>query len=70
MKQYCRYCNHCINGDAVYCEVLKITMSEGKAKRVNNCNEFDFNVIDVFDLDKRYKPRPRKATKEIQERLF
>lgn len=67
MKQYCRYCNHCINGDAVYCEVLKITMSEGKAKRVNNCNEFDFNVIDVFDLGKRYKPR---KTKMKQRRLF
>nr|DAG69152.1 MAG TPA: hypothetical protein [Caudoviricetes sp.] len=34
MKQYCRYCNHCIVGDAIYCEALKITMSEEKAKRV------------------------------------
>lgn len=67
MKQYCRYCNHCIVGDVVYCEALKITMSEEKAKRVNHCNEFDFNVIDVFDLDKRYKPR---KTKMKQRRLF
>lgn len=67
MKQYCRYCNHCINGDAVYCEVLKITMSEEKAKRVNRCKEFVFNEIDVFDLEKRYKPR---KTKMKQRRLF
>lgn len=68
MKQYCRYCNHCIVGDVVYCEALKITMCEEKAKRVNHCKEFVFNEIDVFDLEKRYKPR--KAKKEIQERLF
>lgn len=68
MKQYCRYCNHCINGDAVYCEALNKTMSEEKAKRLNRCKEFVFNEIDVFDLEKRYKPRKEK--KEIQERLF
>lgn len=67
MKQYCRYCNHCINGDAVYCEALKITISEEKAKRVNHCKEFVFNEIDVFDLDKRYKPRKKKMK---QRRLF
>lgn len=67
MKQYCRYCNHCIVGDVVYCEVLKITMSEEKAKRVNRCKEFVFNEIDVFDLEKRYKPR---KTKMKQRRLF
>lgn len=67
MKQYCRYCNHCIVGDVVYCEALKITMSEEKAKRVNHCKEFDFNEIDVFDLDKRYKPRKKKMK---QGRLF
>ena len=69
MKQYCRYCSNCIVGDAVYCEALKITMSEEKAKRVNRCNEFVFNEIDVFDLEKRYKTRPRKA-KMKQRRLF
>ena len=68
MKQYCRYCSNCIVGDAVYCEALNKTMSEEKAKRVNRCKQFIFNEIDVFDLDKRYKPR--KVKREIQERLF
>ena len=68
MKQYCRYCSNCIVGDAVYCEALNKTMSEEKAKRVNRCKEFVFNEIDVFDLEKRYKPR--KAKKDIQRRLF
>ena len=68
MKQYCRYCSNCIVGDAVYCETLKMTMTEEKAKRVNQCKHFIFNEIDVFDLEKRYKPR--RAKKDIQRRLF
>lgn len=60
MKQYCRYCSNCIVGDAVYCETLNKTMSEEKAKRLNRCKEFVFNEIDVFDLEKRYKPRKEK----------
>lgn len=40
---------------------------QDKAKRVNQCKEFVFNEIDVFDLEKRYKPR--KVKKE-QRRLF
>ena len=67
MKQYCRYCSNCIVGDAVYCEALNKTMSEEKAKRVNRCKEFVFNEIDVFDLEKRYKPRKEKMK---QRRLF
>ena len=68
MKQYCRYCSNCIVGDAVYCEALKMTMTEEKVKRVNQCKHFIFNEIDVFDLEKRYKTR--KVKREIQGRLF
>lgn len=67
MKQYCRYCSNCIVGDAVYCEALKMTMTEEKVKRVNRCKGFVFNEIDVFDLEKRYKPRKAKMK---QGRLF
>ena len=60
MKQYCRYCVNCIYGDVVWCDELNKTMSESKAKAVNNCKHFVFNEIDVFDLDKKYKPRAAK----------
>lgn len=60
MKQYCRYCANCVYGDVVWCSELRKIMSEASAKTVNHCNHFVFNEIDVFDLDKKYKPRAEK----------
>ena len=60
MKQYCRYCVNCIYGDVVWCDELNKMMSESQAKTVNHCKHFVFNEIDVFDLDKKYKPRAEK----------
>lgn len=70
MKQYCRYCSHCVYGDVVYCEVLNDTMSEKKAKSVNKCKHFELNEIDVFNINKTYKPKEHKR-KEIEKiKLF
>ena len=60
MKQYCRYCANCVYGDVVWCDELNKMMSESSAKNVNHCKHFVFNEIDVFDLDKKYKPRAEK----------
>ena len=60
MKQYCRYCANCIYGDVVWCDEINKIMSESQAKTVNHCKHFVFNEIDVFDLDKKYKPRAEK----------
>lgn len=65
MKQYCRYCSHCIYGDVAYCEELNKTMSESSAKRVNNCKHFEFNEIDVFNFGHKYKPRKQKEEETI-----
>ena len=70
MKQYCRYCNNCIYGDVVFCDALGETMSESKAKRVNQCKHFVFNEMDLFDCDKKYNPRKSKKSNNLQERLF
>ena len=40
MKQYCRYCSHCHYGDVAYCDKLKRTMSDEKAKRINRRKYF------------------------------
>lgn len=70
MKQYCRYCSNLVVGDAPYCDVLKDTIRESKAKRVNNCPSFDFNPIDAFYENKRgYQPRGKKQKIEGQGRL-
>ena len=66
MKQYCRYCAYCIvqlEGFA-WCEELSKEMSETTAKSVNTCKRFEFNEIDAFDLDKKYKPREKKEKVE------
>lgn len=60
MKQYCRYCANCVYGDVVWCDELRKIMLESSAKSVNHCKHFVFNEIDVFDLDKKYKPRAAK----------
>ena len=66
MKQYCRYCSSLIYGDVPYCEKQERVMSEGAAKRVNTCKDFDLNPIDAFgENEKGYQPRREKTPEEI-----
>ena len=60
MKQYCRYCSALVAGNGIWCDIRQRELSEGYTKRPNNCNHFDFNEIDAYDLEKRYKPRAEK----------
>lgn len=66
MKEYCRYCSHCCYGDAIYCEVKNKTMSENTAKSVNHCKDFAFCELDVFDIEKKYKPTKEKEFKQLK----
>ncbi len=71
MKQYCRYCAHAHYGDVVYCDIKETTMAESTAKTENQCKHFDHNEIDLFDIDKIYKPRePIMKQCEGQTSLF
>lgn len=76
MKQYCRYCANCVqvDEDVCYCEKSRETFWGDKAKRVNKCKDFVFNEIDVFDLDRTYKPiesrRKAKKSAGIQENFL
>lgn len=60
MKQYCRYCSGLVVGDAVYCGTKGKVLSERTAKSLNSCKAFDFNPIDAFDINRRYKPQKRE----------
>ena len=64
MKQYCRYCANCVqvDDDIYYCERSTATFEGAKARRANKCKNFVFNPIDVFDLERKYKPREKKST--------
>lgn len=74
MKQYCRYCANCHYGDFVYCEIIRNTMREEKAKRPNKCKHFVFNPLDVFcPFDEDGKPRiykPQKYTKKERNEII
>lgn len=72
MKQYCRYCSHCVVGDVVWCGILAKTMSESTAKTINNCKAFELNPMDAFfENEKGYKPRePKKKQCDGQYSLF
>lgn len=73
MKQYCRYCFNAIlteNEEIIYCEEKGQTKHKRKCITVNKCKHFEFNELDVFDIDKKYQPRkPKKKTLDNQIRL-
>ncbi len=55
MRQYCRYCAFCFEGDVFYCADKDMVLSEDKIKRANKCKEFAFVNVDVI-TGKEYKP--------------
>ena len=62
MKQYCRYCaNANWYDDFVYCHIKKKLINKTTASATNKCRDFGFNEMDVFDIEKKYKPRTENA---------
>lgn len=68
MKQYCRYCAFCFEGDVFYCSVKEIVLSENKIKRANKCKEFAFINIDVISGEE-YKPHIRQKVEPLISEL-
>ena len=60
MKQYCRYCANCFDADEIICTIHQVQISEQSAKRVNQCEDFLFTEVDLFNPDHRYTPRAVK----------
>jgi hypothetical protein len=60
MTQQCRYCGNLVTGNGIYCEAKNKELSESYTKHSNTCKMFEFNEIDAYDLNRRYKPRVRK----------
>lgn len=70
MKQYCRYCNNMVCGDANYCTVKKETYSDSTIKSVNKCKDFEFNEIDALGETNGYKPRNTVKTIDVNQLRF
>lgn len=69
MKQYCRYCAHCICGDFPYCEEKEELLSEKQMIWQNRCTLFHFCDIAADNPDLRYKPKNRKQRLEDAKQL-
>jgi hypothetical protein len=69
MKQYCRYCANAIlqGDDVVYCEPKDEMRDKKNCITSNECKKFELNPLDVFDIDKEYKPR--KAYKPRRQQI-
>ena len=70
MKQYCRYCANCYlqGDDIVWCEPKDQMRNKQQCSSVNNCKDFELNEIDVFDIDRTYKPRAKR--KKVERHTF
>jgi len=66
MKQYCRYCAFCTNGDTYYCGEKEKVLSSDDVKRVNHCSEYVYSVLGDVDTGKQYKPQ-RKRKKGYEQ---
>ena len=73
MRQYCRYCVHCIEGDVFFCTDDERTMSEAEIKRVNNCPNFMLteDIITGREYASRErKPKEKQVAEEMQQLSF
>lgn len=74
MKQYCRYCAFCFDGDGYGCSNEKSKrhmtyMSDAQIRRVNRCPYFE--LADDVITGREYCPRKEKQGTEIEiARLF
>lgn len=53
--KYCRYCAHCICGDAYYCTQFDKVLTN--VKSAVSCSEFVLSELGDVDTGKQYSPR-------------
>lgn len=60
MKQYCRYCAFCFEGDVFFCGEHDKVLSERSIKRENHCSDFVLSELGDVESGRQYKPRKEK----------
>lgn len=60
MKQYCRYCAFCFEGDGYFCGHKSKYLSIDKIKRENKCKEFALAPEGDIITGKHYHPQERQ----------
>ena len=67
LKQYCRYCAHCFEGDGYYCGEKVMVLTEAEIKRENKCKDFWYCVNGDVITGKHYKPQiHRKRNDQVK----
>ena len=67
MKQYCRYCAFCFEGDGFFCSNSPDNtepdkyMTEEQIKRVNHCKDFELSALGDVISGRQYQPRKKKS---------
>ncbi len=67
MKQYCKYCAYCVDGDAYYCTLKDIVLSESKVRRTNRCADYQYSVLGDVNSGKQYTPRNQRSITDGKE---
>ena len=70
MKQYCRYCAFCIDGDWFYCTDMGKLLTENDIKRANKCPSFAMSALGDVVTGKKYQERPAKHEDGEQINIF
>ena len=60
MRQYCRYCAHCFQGDCFYCNEYDKVLSDSQVRKANTCERFALSDLGDVETGKQYKPRAQK----------
>jgi len=67
MRQYCRYCAFCIDGDSFYCTELDKVLTRGQIRRENSCARFALSELGDVETGKMYSPRPGKRDDGMEQ---
>lgn len=68
MRQYCRYCSFCIDGNGLYCTSHEKSLTEKQFRRENHCPEFILSELGDVRTGNQYRPKKPKPLKVEPER--
>lgn len=69
MKQYCRYCAFCIEGDCYYCTNKGKVLSESYIKHTNTCKDFTLSELGDVITGRKYQPHKIYHGKQIDGQM-
>lgn len=65
MKQYCKYCAHCIEGDCFYCTAKDKVLNDKQIHYTNKCPLYAYSELGSIIDGQQYKPRQNKRDSDV-----